>query len=762
MKKRLGLGAIILLGGMTVWLWTAAAAQAHAVLIASRPATNAILAEAPTELLLEFSESIVLPFSSVTLIDQSGRPSTVGDLRPHNPQNSAIILDLPPLSEGVYLVNWRALSAVDGHTTTGSFAFGVGVEQLTAVAGATLASQTNIYPLSIAARWLNLLGLTLLLGAVGFQLLVWRPIIKSVELEADERVLDQKLARQQIRLAQTGLLLILGGLIILFVSQSRQIALWQPANLLIWFGSRFGTMWLLRLALAGAALWGFYHWQKLATDGRSPAAVWWLAAVLGLGLAITTALVSHSAALLVNQATAVATDLVHLLAATIWAGGLLYLLLALWQSRSLQADARAWLNYSLIFQFSLPAALSAGLLLLSGSYLAWLHVGSWYGLFGTLYGRILLAKLLLVVPILGLAAVNLLVIKPRLDAALDDVPAVDHRPLYGRFRRLVAAEGTLMLLVLLAAGLLTDLQRAQDAPLITGQASELRLSETVDDLAIELIISPALVGQNLFTVRLSDSDGRPVDDASQVLLRFSYLGELLGLSETTAMPQGDGLYQVEASNLSLIGGWQIEVATRRPGAFDSFAPFRLEADVNGRVRPFGQIAWLDRLSTSLTRTANLIPGLIMMVTAVVWFVLAPRAVTRSWQLMPLLSLGLVGLWLGGQQLIEFYQDFTPTRFLTNPILPDASSIAQGADLYELHCQVCHGPQGRGDGPGAAGLMPPPVDFTAGHTDTHPEGDLFYWIQNGLAGGVMPAFGDRLSDEEIWHLVNYVRRLSAAR
>jgi mono/diheme cytochrome c family protein len=184
--------------------------------------------------------------------------------------------------------------------------------------------------------------------------------------------------------------------------------------------------------------------------------------------------------------------------------------------------------------------------------------------------------------------------------------------------------------------------------------------------------------------------------------------------------------------------------------------------VNGRIQPFGQIAWLDRLAVSLNRTANLIPGLLMVVTAILWFILAPRAITRSWQLAPLLGMGLLALWLGSQQLIEFYQDFTPTRFLTNPTLPDAASIAEGAALYELHCQVCHGPEGRGDGPGAVNLMPPPADFTAGHTDTHPEGDLYYWIQNGLGSGVMPAFGGQLSDEETWHLVNYIRRLSAAR
>ena len=756
-KTTVGYLAVIL-AALAVWLWAAPVSWAHAALVASSPAANVILDEAPADLWIEYSEVIVFPFSEIAVLNQTGRNVAVGELRPYNNQTSIAAVSLPPLDEGVYLVSWRALSAVDGHTTTGSFAFGVGVEELTAVVGSAVESRPA--PISVAARWLNLVGLLLFGGACAFRLLVWRPMIAGVELTEAEQVVSQQLARRQMTLAQVGLALILGGLIAQFVGQNQQINLLQGSNLLIWLGSQFGTMWLIRLALTGSAWWGFYHWGR--QNGRhSGSPVWFVGAVLAVGLALTTALVSHSAALLENQATAVTVDMLHLLAAIIWGGGLPYLFLALRQTRELPADSRAWFNYSLIFQFSVPAAMSAGLLLLSGGYLAWLHVGGWHNLFGTTYGRTLLAKFLLILPILGIAAVNLLILKPRLDAALDKPEEAGSGAARGRFRLLVAVEGALMLGVILAAGLLTDLQRAQDAPLITGQASEISLSHADDNLDIALTISPALVGQNQFTVALTDSQG-PVTDASQVTLRFSYMGQLLGVSEATAVSLGNGLYQVEASNISLVGGWQVEVATRRPGTFDSFAPFRLEADVNGRIRPFGQIAWLDRLAVSLNRTANLIPGLLMVITAILWFILAPRAITRSWQLAPLLGMGLLALWLGSQQLIEFYQDFTPTRFLTNPTLPDAASIAEGAALYELHCQVCHGPEGRGDGPGAVNLMPPPADFTAGHTDTHPEGDLYYWIQNGVGSGVMPAFGGQLSDEETWHLVNYIRRLSAAR
>ena len=58
------------------------------------------------------------------------------------------------------------------------------------------------------------------------------------------------------------------------------------------------------------------------------------------------------------------------------------------------------------------------------------------------------------------------------------------------------------------------------------------------------------------------------------------------------------------------------------------------------------------------------------------------------------------------------------------------------------------------------LNPPPADYGAGHTDSHPDGDVYYWIREGLEQTAMPAFGDKLTTEETWHLVNYVRRLSA--
>jgi cytochrome c553 len=80
-------------------------------------------------------------------------------------------------------------------------------------------------------------------------------------------------------------------------------------------------------------------------------------------------------------------------------------------------------------------------------------------------------------------------------------------------------------------------------------------------------------------------------------------------------------------------------------------------------------------------------------------------------------------------------------------------------LFNKNCAVCHGEQGRGNGPAAASLSIKPPDYGNGHLDIHTDGDIFYWIQNGISqGSPMPAFKDKLTDDEIWNLVNYVRRL----
>jgi Tol biopolymer transport system component/mono/diheme cytochrome c family protein len=98
----------------------------------------------------------------------------------------------------------------------------------------------------------------------------------------------------------------------------------------------------------------------------------------------------------------------------------------------------------------------------------------------------------------------------------------------------------------------------------------------------------------------------------------------------------------------------------------------------------------------------------------------------------------------------------------NPLKADAQSIQAGQQLYAANCVVCHGPAGKGDGTAAAGLSPRPADFTQHMTPgKHTDGQVFLWIRDGFPGTAMPAWKDKLSEQQIWQLVTYLRTFGQA-
>jgi len=128
--------------------------------------------------------------------------------------------------------------------------------------------------------------------------------------------------------------------------------------------------------------------------------------------------------------------------------------------------------------------------------------------------------------------------------------------------------------------------------------------------------------------------------------------------------------------------------------------------------------------------------------------------------MILVGLVLVGFYLPSFRilLVTAY----PTSFYRSPIAYTTESIARGARLYPENCASCHGAAGRGDGAAASGLKVPPADLTAAHVLDHSEGDIFWWLSAGIPESAMPGFADRLSADDRWDLVNWVRTLPAGR
>lgn len=91
----------------------------------------------------------------------------------------------------------------------------------------------------------------------------------------------------------------------------------------------------------------------------------------------------------------------------------------------------------------------------------------------------------------------------------------------------------------------------------------------------------------------------------------------------------------------------------------------------------------------------------------------------------------------------------------NPLPASEAVVARGKTVFDANCAICHGAQGRGDGPGAAALNPPPPSLL-GAAAAWSDGQIAAQIQVGR--GAMPAFRGALDSTAIWSVVHYLRRL----
>jgi len=95
------------------------------------------------------------------------------------------------------------------------------------------------------------------------------------------------------------------------------------------------------------------------------------------------------------------------------------------------------------------------------------------------------------------------------------------------------------------------------------------------------------------------------------------------------------------------------------------------------------------------------------------------------------------------------------RKLKNPVAPTPEALAAGKSIYTEHCQRCHGAKGDGRGEKASELSVAPGDFTDAHAmSRRTDGELFWQITRGRLP--MPSFEDKLTDEQRWELVDYIR------
>ncbi len=464
LRRRLLLGASLLMAVAVIVVSGAPLAQAHAYLVASNPADGAVLVSSPDRLTLTFDEGVVESATSVVLITSNGPQPLTGVTvvqSSADSQTTQVVVPLRSLSRGAYQVTWSTVSADDLHATSGTFGFGVG----TSVAAVGWTETSPDVPESLL-RTVVFVGLVLGCGAPIASLMLTRRTRRW------SRVLT--VVGRVVRAA--ALTAAAGGLLLLGLE-----LLGAPASSFAILHSRYGAWWSVRelgllLVAAGAhALGRVSSRAALGACGVGVVLAVWAGALLG-----------HSGSGATGSPVRVGLAMAHVLSTGMWLGTLALLVLVVVRSRPAAAETRA-----LFVSFAAVAVPAVGVMVATGLALASGLVGSLDALVLTDYGRLLTIKILVV----GALLVAGLTTHRRLRRS--------QRPV----SRLVLAEVAGGLAVLVLTGLVTSGQPALERPITLdprATASNL-VTQKVGDLQEELTLRPNLPGSNVAVLHVADS-----------------------------------------------------------------------------------------------------------------------------------------------------------------------------------------------------------------------------------------------------------------
>ena len=408
---------LLTLGVLTfgVLLALALPASAHADLLSSSPADGAVLAAEPQQVVLVFSEEVTAGLSSVRVTGPDGRRVDSAPVQDAHAESDRITVALVPDPQpGTYVLNWRATTADDGHTTSGTLTFSVGSPGRPAASGVLDAHDRVTDAVLDTAIWLGFAGLALLVGGTAIRLChPRRPLGAAASAEpASAEPASGEAVSPDLPAREGGPAVARWpgafGWGVLLVATVAQLFLYGPAAQGYSIGKVFDRT-LLGATLdtrEGHALVARILLLALVAVGETALRrAWGLApaAALALGLGATWSVISH-ASTGAWQPLALAVTTLHVTAMAVWAGGLFGMVLLLSRGRS---DPGANTEQGVTAaRFSRLALISVAVLAGTGLYQAFREVSSFSDLTGTAYGRLLLTKSGILALVIVVAAVG--------------------------------------------------------------------------------------------------------------------------------------------------------------------------------------------------------------------------------------------------------------------------------------------------------------------------------------------------------------------
>jgi putative copper export protein/methionine-rich copper-binding protein CopC len=704
-------------------------------LLRAIPEDRAELERAPARVQYWFSEPLEPAFSAITVRNQAGTVIATGGLSPDD--NKLLTARLPArLPDGAYLVELRLAFASDGHLIVDTRVFFVG-HALAGVGSAAVSDQA--VELEVLWRTLLLTATSLLIGLLTGYALVLVPAWGSPAHRAG-RLPPRVMSRLYIiaflclgvAVAANILALIQQTMLLFNVDPLRAITEghWNVVRI----GTRFGDTWNWRmLVLAGILAALVASWYVRLTQPELVYPFWIMAAWAAPLIIFTWSIAAHAAGALVLPWIAVLSDWLHGLAVGAWIGSLATLTLILPVAlQPYTGENRRQALAAVLGRFSRMALAAAAVVIATGIY----NASNWFtevNDIATPYGGLLGVKLALVVATLAIGGMHHISLRPER---------------YRRWTRIIHLVDDFMptlrlesLLAATAIGLAAWIAATPvPQPALPPQAPPPGGSATAGELFVNLMVTPGGTGTNTYDIVVTRA-GQPVDDLDVRIQFYSPSLERRG-ERHAAEPAGDGLYVAAGAELARASEWWalVDVSTAA-----------------GIQRAAFVIPIQEGLSVEATKPPSALNVLALagVLIAGGWALLPlGRRLTRALHVHPLslligvlaLILGagvvVVGIWLSDESVRRTEADMYPPPLMINSVLPDAASLARGADLLAEYC----------DWEPYADDLHELVERMGRWRDE----ELFAFTREGWRG--LPPCATELTEAQRWDVVNALRAL----
>lgn len=536
-------------------------ALGHAQFVSSTPKPNEILPQPPTMVEVQLSETVEPASARLNVTDSSGVPYQANGTQVSSTDARVFRTSLAGVGPCVYTVVWRAVSAVDGHYTEGSFAFSVqrpdGSLCGVLPAGASYVSPP-VSPVEVALRFAAFATLAATVGAIGLAALALDPTLRALD----------GLSRDKAAAALLLLTRWAGGQGAAFAAFAGGWAAFAVLNAPEGPSSSFVQSLAMRSALGGGAAALMFAapraTARFAHERKTRAMLFGALALVAAAVGLTSAS-SHAAASVDWKPLGSLFDFMHLGAVTFWAGALMALVVL---REPLRASAK--LARGVLRRFSRLAFYAVGAVLIGGFLLSVVQLGEIAALFASTYGLLVLAKVCLFVPMAGLGAHNHFSSLPRLRPKSEDSEAA-----LARIARNVQLETVLGITVLLLASVLTAISPAAPA----AAPLPYRTDAMVGDMRVQMEVTPAPTTVGNYSLQFevyNTTSGLPAGSMGNGSFTLSLVNSTLPDQEVALEgPHVNHYFTNTSLVLGRTGNWRIHLDLLRTGQPDIVATFNI-------------------------------------------------------------------------------------------------------------------------------------------------------------------------------------------